>query len=223
MIASEPGRPGKATQGDLGPYLVVVFLRSRWLFERLLRYFWRISRLFLTVFRLFLTIFRLFFGRLTSFLTFIGPIFDVFKAFFVIFFRLFQNFFWPFAVFWPFLTFFGIIFDGFRPFLTFFGQFWRFLDVPSLGQDLHLELQVLFKTHYDAEVYPKISALVKLARKLVTYNKRNYMTSFVSYFSQKRFRKFCKIKENSVQKVGNISCSTFPLNLSIYYSHSTFL
>ena len=27
--------------------------------------------------------------------------------------------------------------------------------------------------HYDAEVYPKISALVKLARQLVTYNERN--------------------------------------------------
>ena len=27
--------------------------------------------------------------------------------------------------------------------------------------------------HYDAEMYSKISALVKLARKLVTYNERN--------------------------------------------------
>ena len=31
----------------------------------------------------------------------------------------------------------------------------------------------LFQQHYDAEVYPKISALVKFARNLDTYNKRN--------------------------------------------------
>ena len=37
-----------------------------------------------------------------------------------------------------------------------------------------LNIIALCKTlHYDAEVYPKISALVKLAQKLVTYNERN--------------------------------------------------
>ena len=42
--------------------------------------------------------------------------------------------------------------------------------------------------HYDAEVYPNISTLVKLAWKLDTYNERIWETfvSFVSYFSQKR-------------------------------------
>ena len=56
--------------------------------------------------------------------------------------------------------------------------------------------------HYDAEVYPKISALVKLARKLDTYNERNQETSFVSYFSQKGFRQLCEIKEHSERKLG---------------------
>ena len=46
------------------------------------------------------------------------------------------------------------------------------------------------------------------------------MTSFVSYFSQKQFRQFCEKKEHSVRKVGNKSCSTFPLNLGIYYSRA---
>ena len=46
------------------------------------------------------------------------------------------------------------------------------------------------------------------------------MTSFVSYFSQKRFRQLCEIKEHSVWKLGNKSCSTFPLNLGIYYSRA---
>ena len=46
------------------------------------------------------------------------------------------------------------------------------------------------------------------------------MTSFVSYFAQKGFRQFCEIKEHSVRKVGNKSCSTFPLNLGIYYSRA---
>ena len=46
--------------------------------------------------------------------------------------------------------------------------------------------------HYDAEVYPKISAFVKLAGKLDIFNERNYETSFVSYFSQKGFRQFCE-------------------------------
>ena len=46
------------------------------------------------------------------------------------------------------------------------------------------------------------------------------MTSFVSYFSQKGFRQFCEIKEHSVRKVDNKSCSTFPLNLGIYYLRS---
>ena len=44
------------------------------------------------------------------------------------------------------------------------------------------------------------------------------MTSLVSYFLQKGFRQFCEIKEHWVRKVGNKSCSTFPLNLGIYYS-----
>ena len=42
----------------------------------------------------------------------------------------------------------------------------------------------------------------------------------VSYFSQKGFHQFCEIKEHSVRKVGNRSCSTFPLNLGIYYSRA---
>ena len=67
---------------------------------------------------------------------------------------------------------------------------------------------------------PKISALLKLAQKLDTYNERNYETSFVSYFSQKGFRQFCEIKEISEQKVGYKSCSAFPLNLGIYYSRA---
>ena len=46
------------------------------------------------------------------------------------------------------------------------------------------------------------------------------MTSFVSYFSQKWFRQFCEIKEHSVRKVDNKSCSTFPLNLGIYCSRA---
>ena len=46
------------------------------------------------------------------------------------------------------------------------------------------------------------------------------MTSFVSYLSQKGFRQFCEIKEHSVRKVSNNSCSTFPLNLGIYYSRT---
>ena len=33
--------------------------------------------------------------------------------------------------------------------------------------------QVFREAHYDAEVYPKFSALAKLARKLDTYNERN--------------------------------------------------
>ena len=73
---------------------------------------------------------------------------------------------------------------------------------------------------YDAEVYPKISALVKLTRKLDTYKVRNSETFFAPYFSQKGFRQFCEIKEHSERKVGYKSCSTFPLNLGIYYWHA---
>ena len=43
---------------------------------------------------------------------------------------------------------------------------------------------------------------------------------FVSYFSQKGFRQFCEIKEHSERKVGYKSCSTFLLNLGIYYSRA---
>ena len=56
--------------------------------------------------------------------------------------------------------------------------------------------------HYDAEVYPEISTLVKLARKLDKHNERNQETSFVSYFSQKGFHQFCELKEHSERKVG---------------------
>ena len=39
------------------------------------------------------------------------------------------------------------------------------------------------------------------------------MTSFLSYFSQKGFRQFCEIKEHSVRKVGNKSCSRLCLSM----------
>ena len=74
--------------------------------------------------------------------------------------------------------------------------------------------------HYDADVYPKISSLKKLARKLDTYNELNKGTSFVSYFSQKGFYQFCEIKEHSERKVGYKSCSTFSLNSGIYCSRA---
>ena len=39
-------------------------------------------------------------------------------------------------------------------------------------------------------------------------------------FRKRGSAKFCEIKEHSVRKVGNKSCSTFPLNLGIYYSRA---